>query len=68
MKIHSTTHSRLLLSAEEFSAVQKKMTEWLDEQNMNGEFETSWAGAGRIVGGGFVNVNSSEELAAAVFG
>ena len=68
MKIHSTTHNRLLLSAEEFSAVQEKMTEWLDEQNMNGEFETSWAGAGSFVGGGFVNVNSSEELAAAVFG
>jgi len=68
MKIHSTAHRKLLLSAKEYSAVQEKMTEWIDEQNKNGDFETSWAGAGRIVGGGFMNVNSSEELAAAIFG
>lgn len=68
MKIHSTAHRKLLLSAKEYAAVQEKMTEWIDEQNKNGDFETSWAGAGRIVGGGFVNVNSSEELAAAIFG
>jgi len=68
MKIHSIAYNRLVLSTEEYSAVQKKMTEWLDEEKKNGEFEMSWAGAGRIVGGGFVNVNSSEELAAAIFG
>jgi hypothetical protein len=68
MKIQSTAHRRLLLSAKEYAAVQEKMTKWLDEQKKNGEFETTWAGAGSFVGGGFMNVNSSEELAAVVFG
>ena len=50
------------------SAVQKKMTEWLNEQNRKGEFEISWTSGGSFVGGAFVNVNSSAELADIVFG
>ena len=45
-----------------------KVAAWLVEQNEIGDFESSWAGAGSIVGGGFVGVDSSEELASAIFG
>jgi hypothetical protein len=56
------------LPPEEIAAMQAKVEEWLVEQNKTGEFESSWAGAGNIVGGCFPGVNSSEELVTVLFG
>lgn len=56
------------MSPEEISAVQAKVSAWLVEQNESGDFESSWAGAGSIVGGSFIGVDSPEGLTSAIFG
>jgi hypothetical protein len=68
MKTDPKTRKELLFAPEDLSAVQEKVTEWLKEQNSKGEFELSWTCGGSFVGGAFVNVNSSAELADVVFG
>ncbi len=68
MKTYSTPQRSQALSPEDVSAVRAKVEEWLDGQIRSGEFESSWTGAVSIVGGGFPGVNSSEELAAVLFG
>jgi len=65
---HSNLRHRQVLPPEEIAAMQAKVEEWLVEQNKTGEFESSWAGAGNIVGGCFPGVNSSEELVTVLFG
>ena len=68
MNVHSNSQRKQLMSPEEISAVQAKVSAWLDEQNASGGFESSWTGAGSIVGGGFIGVDSTEGLTSAIFG
>ncbi|MCP4166829.1 MAG: hypothetical protein GY759_13190 [Chloroflexi bacterium] len=56
------------LSTEELVDIQTMIASWLDQQSDNEEFEIAWAGAGNLIGGGLINLDSEEEFDVIIYG
>lgn len=68
MKSQSEQQRERRLQPDDLSKVEATMAAWINEQKENGEFELAWAGAGNLIGGGLINVDSTEELEVIIFG